>query len=436
MTRSCHEFDTNFQGRGGPLMTEHLCISSYASILAIALSDNTDDAVYRLILEWAIEDYNLTDPDGQKLDLPSTKISRLVNRVREVDAGFCRFFQNPKYRRDIVEYFEDAVVPLLTTNKNKMFYKFFELIENDDEICPDDKNELLKYYGTGPEDRKEGEFLAYLLILAVGSKNKKDAPPKVSTSTRDLIFLREVDSTCPITRKPLVSYNKEGALVESYEIIKIYPSFDGILIRQDEIPDKERPDDLNAPSNLIAVDKKVAASYKADPDLATYLKLKNAKAYALERAKKTEIKKLLTDKIRLNEQLKAVVSRLASLQTDSVVTKKLRMEPLELDKKILPENVSLKKEIRDAVVDHMSEIQKLFAQCQLEKVINTSTITNDMAVAYDAVKGKGYSQNMVFDELADWILDSLQLGDECRYACRLIVSYFVQDCEVFDDYSK
>lgn len=417
-------------------MTDHLCISTYASILGTALLDNTNDAVYKLLLQWAIDDYDLKDPKNNEVDLSSTKISRLSTNTRELDEAFCKFFQNPDYRKDIVEYFEDAVVPLLTANKNKMFYTFYKLIEADDEICPDDKNELKKYYGSGPEDRNEAEFLAYLFILAVGGKNKKEELTKVSTSSQDLIYLREVDSTCPICRKPLVFRNADGVLVENYEIIKIYPSFEGVLIRPEDIPIEERPDDLNDSSNLIAVSKKVAAAYNAEPDVKTYLKLKKAKQYATEREKKFEIKKLLTDKLRLNEQLKHVISRLAKLQTKSAVTKQLRMEPLELDKKILPENEILRKEIRDAVVDHMDEIKKLFAQCQLENVINTSTITKDMAVAYDAVKGKGFSQEMIFSELAKWISDELGLEEECDYACRLIVAYFVQDCEVFDDYSK
>ena len=49
---------------------------------------------------------------------------------------------------------------------------------------------------------------------------------------------------------------------------------------------------------------------------------------------------------------------------------------------------------------------------------------------------RGYTQDQIYNDLIDWILHRVLLPNTYRQAAHIIVSFFVQNCEVFDEISE
>lgn len=55
-----------------------------------------------------------------------------------------------------------------------------------------------------------------------------------------------------------------------------------------------------------------------------------------------------------------------------------------------------------------------------------------MKLAYIKLKREKLSQGEIFNQLANWILNKENLENEYLEAARIIVAFFVQNCEVFE----
>ncbi len=59
-------------------------------------------------------------------------------------------------------------------------------------------------------------------------------------------------------------------------------------------------------------------------------------------------------------------------------------------------------------------------------------LATTIKLAYIKFKREGLSQSEVFNHLAHWILDKEHLENDFIEAARILVAFFVQNCEVFE----
>lgn len=110
------------------------------------------------------------------------------------------------------------------------------------------------------------------------------------------------------------------------------------------------------------------------------------------------------------------------------------MKPLKLIKKIPEGNYLLRKEIHDDndtyfwfIKDYISQLDECRSTFRrIAAQIHTSFIDLDT---------RECTQDQIYNSLVDWILQRLVLPSRYRQAAHIIVSFFVQNCEVFDEIS-
>ena len=107
------------------------------------------------------------------------------------------------------------------------------------------------------------------------------------------------------------------------------------------------------------------------------------------------------------------------------------MTALKIDQKILPENCLLKNSIQNSVLTYYKYISALF-----EEIDDFDIIQSEIKKAFKELNSGDWSQQEIVEKLAQWILEQTKRPAQHIEACRIIVAFFVQSCEVFNEISK
>ncbi len=72
----------------------------------------------------------------------------------------------------------------------------------------------------------------------------------------------------------------------------------------------------------------------------------------------------------------------------------------------------------------------------IEKVFSNSNadfdmIASEIKVSSMKLEKSGLSQSDVISQLSEWIRNKAGLATKSRLACNIVVSFFIQNCEVF-----
>lgn len=252
-------------------------------------------------------------------------------------------------------------------------------------------------------------------------------------------LLQEVNMECPLSCNhkkiiKLIETQKDPVtnkmkLKSNFFVTKIFPdNLPSSLLIEFEKKQK-KPPNTNDDSNKICLCEKCARSYITKPNINTFeqlLKIKND----LTRTKKIRDKTIGTN---LEEQINDVLKKLCNISiTDEMAT--LRMKPIEIKRKIYDENIDLKQKISEDIKDYYY-IRDLFASLD-EKGSIFNIIANEIKLFYQKICLVENDQYIIYYSIVDWILEQSKM-DKIRYkiAGEKIVSFFVQDCEVFDEIS-
>jgi hypothetical protein len=239
----------------------------------------------------------------------------------------------------------------------------------------------------------------------------------------DFGYLDEVGRISPITAEPLLTpKNKTG---RNYVIIRIYPAD---LSQQEQNVFNaygHKPENLDDPSNKIAVSPSVAFRYRENRDVNTYLQLLHEK----EEAEKVKDLQEKLSGIDLGPALEDLLGKLINLPNEDNLVP-LSYEALEIDQKIPRSETVTYSWVESMVLKYYnfidSSLQSREEQTQGKATIFTENIKAMSKTLVDA----GLTAPKVIDKMADEI-NSRAEGDKVNHAlCMLVVAYFVQHCEV------
>ena len=389
-------------------------ISALIKIMQGGLAeDNKQEATGRLLLDSVAQhSLALVDVDGKM-------VTNLVRRKADVHEAIKNAAANTNVIAAVIHYFDTVVLPKLNPHTfEDACLAILKLLQRDDSV-PDKKRQfLLDLYRSG----KIGEFLAMCLLYAVSRPNKQ---LEVPIDDSDFPLLSEVGNECPLCRSPLVKTVK-GNPVKKYSIARIYPD-DLETDKADEfraarIPPKR----LDSNDNKIALCKDCAEAYESDPELAEYTQLYDLKKeYARSYTLRCEIAEM-----DLEDGIKDIVSLLSGLQSTGGL-RQLEMEALRIDQKILPQNAILRHSIREDVLAYYRFIEDAFSQ-----VGNFDVIASEMNLVYEKMEAYQMPQDDIVDCLAEWVRTNTKVGARHFLACRIIVSFFVQNCEMFHEIAE
>ena len=393
-----------------------LNISSYIQIMQPGLMENSgQEAAGRFLLN-AINEQEYVEEHGYCTDnLDSKKISRLVNRKDPVPDGIRRASMIKCVIDETIEYFRDTVMKDMNPHlKDDTINNLVKLIETDTTIPDSKRKSLLAFYESGDEAR----FLAEVFLYAVNRPNKKSSSV---IEYEDAPLLAEANYECPLCHRKLVDTIKDKP-VRKYRITQIFP---------DDL-DKDTAATFNAvykaprrydvPDNLIALDEDCSDRYLLDPTIEEYKKLREIK----DVISRNYAAKIAVDSVQLEEDIRIVLDALSQIQDTSELIE-LEYDALHIEEKFAPENFILKNETLIQVVTYYRYIEKVFSDSDAD----FDTIAAEIKISSRKLEKSGMSQAEVIAHLSEWIRNKSGLGINAQLACNIVVSFFIQNCEVF-----
>lgn len=393
-----------------------LNISSYIQIMqsGFMAHDKQESAGVFLLESINNQDY-VAEMGYWTSNLSSKKISRLVSRDDTVPDGLRQASMQQEVIDGTITYFKKEVMPDLNPHlKDDTLDRIIKLIGVDTTIPDSKKKSLMAFHEAGDD----ATFLAQVFLYALNKPNKKQSN---TVEYQDAPLLAEANYECPLCHKKLVDTIK-GQAVKKYRIVQIFP--DGLI---DETAAEfaaiyPAPKKFDTQNNLIALDERCAEQYLLNPTAEEYRNLYEIKTQLT----KNYTAKQAVNGVQLEDDIRTVLDALSTIRDASELVK-LEYEALRIDEKFDAENFILKNETQVQVVTYYRYIEKVFSN----SAADFDMIASEIKVSSMKLEKAGLSQSDVIGQLSEWMRNKAGLGTDGRLACNIVVSFFIQNCEVF-----
>lgn len=362
----------------------------------------------------------ILDPVAQQVqvDVDGKMITNLVKRKKDVHTEI----KNALTRPDVVAKAEAAiktdVVPRISRILiDDICIRILNGMRGDKTVPSKTVKRMQAFYDNDQYD----EFFAMAILYGL-SRNNLSGDPEASDS--DVFLVEEANYSCPLTGEKL--YRKvKGETLRRYRIVQIYP--DDLTAEQAVEFDKIQL----APPNLDSLDNQIALC----PDCAeAYLHNPTPQEYARLLQKKKEIVRIHAGKMaafgfdlerEIEDIIKAVIGINKRTQLKSFT------EPVKVKEKIRPEFYVLQQEMEDRVVKYYPFIEDKFSLLDGVNGASFNVIRSEVNAVYEKLEAAGMNQEEICEELSNWILDSFGFGSTHKTAGYIVVSFFIQLCDVF-----
>lgn len=249
----------------------------------------------------------------------------------------------------------------------------------------------------------------------------------ISTSD-DRLHLLEVDGLCPLCGNSLLG--NKGKKTKLYQIAHIYPNsptenerviLDGVSVLGENSESFQ---------NKIALCLNCHKNYDFQKKLGEYNNLLNIKKQLYN----SDIVKAKLSSIDISENLEVLLRRIIEVDFSKMKPMELRLNPLELKKKFSSSETLLKIKVTNYVTEYFLYLKKYFKNLEENNQLNFSCLATIIRLAYQNSTELLKSKQEVFDSLVDWLLTKTATND--RSCAEVVISYFVQNCEVFDEITE
>lgn len=136
--------------------------------------------------------------------------------------------------------------------------------------------------------------------------------------------------------------------------------------------------------------------------------------------------KLAVNGVQLEDDIRTVLDALSQIRDASELVQ-LEYDALRIDEKFKPENFILKNETQLQVVMYYRYIEKVFSESDAD----FDMIASEIKISSQKLEKAGLSQAEVVAQLSEWIRNKAGLSADRQLACNIVVSFFIQNCEVF-----
>lgn len=361
-----------------------------------------------------LESVTLQEDSLCTTDLNPKKISRLVSRKDPVPDDIKQAALKADIAVKVEEYFRHKIMPDVNPyTKDDVLQKLMNIIIQDTEIGQRKKNEFQRLY-----DAEDDAYFLYSVFMYVLQRNNKIISNTVEY--QDAPLLAEVTYKCPLTHEKLVEEVK-GIPKKKYEITQIFP---------DDLPSElaaafdavyPKPKNLDAPENLIALSQEASENYLMSPTVDEYKKLYEIKQIASKQYKAINA----INRIELEDEIRTAIEGLISINPSDELPQ-LEYAALRIDQKI--SDALLINDVRNHVLHYYRYIETIFSD--MTDVFDD--IAGEVKLSSQKLEKAGLSQEDVINNLSEWIHNKAFVGsDKGKIACRIVVCFFIQNCEVF-----
>ena len=279
----------------------------------------------------------------------------------------------------------------------------------------------LKPYAPNADEKNVGKIAADMLEQALC-----EAAGHISTEEAETIRQQEIYNNLKKQYGEFLFQETRGMCPNCGK--QIYSSAEGKISKIFEIfilDDKKE----NSPDNLIALCPKCYADLQVKKDRKVIKKLKNAKSALISQYSLLTA----TDDIKLEEGLTNAIIQISILKSEDLKAA-LTMIPKEIEEKISPEtDLFLYNLVKNNVSQYFTSVDKILKNLDKQKIISYKKLQCQMKSLYVGLSETKSSKINIFEAISRKIHNSTLQGN---LYCNIVVSYFVQKCEVFDAVAK
>lgn len=241
---------------------------------------------------------------------------------------------------------------------------------------------------------------------------------------RELLFA-QVDGICPICATSL-TYTKDTKVQKKYEIAHIYPlnpTKEEISLLKDE---ERLTDDVNSLDNLILLCTNCHTQFDKPRTIDEYRNLVAIKKHFINEQK---LKKIYGD-YKIEEEISNIINLLSSQELNEEISE-LEYSAIKIDDKLNDEfDKILKKQIKNNVSQYYNYIKMEFLHIEKVTPGKFDLIAGQIKSFYLNAKLECDNQVSIFNKVAEWL--QIRIGNCSLEACKVVVSFFIQNCEVFE----
>jgi len=247
--------------------------------------------------------------------------------------------------------------------------------------------------------------------------------------TVKMSLLYEVQSKCPLCRKPLIKRKKSSDVpVRVFDVAHIYPL--NATAHELEILKNEEclSDDIDCESNFITLCKECHKMYDTQKTVVEYRQLVAIKKEA------NKIRHLAEtwDTQTLHKDISIVAEKIGKLSMTDIVSTQLSYHALKISDKTDETFGPLNEmKVNQLVMNFYPHIKESLKQLELESKASSVFICSQVKSYYAALLMSEFNQSEIFERMCEWF--TVNTGISERTKAEVLVSYFIQNCEIFSE---
>lgn len=242
------------------------------------------------------------------------------------------------------------------------------------------------------------------------------------------LYLREVDYHCPLCGKELQSHKQKKKEQKMFQIAHIYPN--SPTIEQYEILHNLERLGANSEDfeNKIALCLECHSTQDYHTTAKEYLDLVKLKKRLLQQTALHDV----TTSLSLEKDIEDVLSKLCLLSDEEIA--QISYKPVILSNKFYKSESLLKTKISGYVISYYTFIRDFFRESDGKNGFHLQVLSEQIRACFIKMNDITDNKTAIFNEIVKWILcKTLCHSIE---ACEAVVSFFVQNCEVFYEISQ
>ncbi len=409
-----------------------LCFGSFATVLTLCKAKSTSQKkLVGTILLTVAPTYDIKDDD--------TTVSNLVRCERNLSPNVTDVAPTAD-ARSVSESFKQTVLPLLDDNKRALIVLALkDIIESDTAIEPDTPvekvNGMTKAIILGRDSFVLADLLAGIFLYTIPVTNR-DGEASIKEITDE--YIHSFDA-----RKHEISYVSAYTQFAMEASAKIAPADTHLLALLTETGGKchncGRPLALPKNGNDVYYGKVIPLSDSDDVVLCVDCEREMqgatpATKLALISDKHDLVNRVLAmdglSRITLEKQIEEVLREINQIEDTGDLG--LRTDPVKVERKITERR--LKEKALFHVTRLYEAVNNALDRMAGENKLNVDKFAKSIRRMYEDASETITSQSDIYNLLVNRLYE--QTGRKYKEACEIIISYFVQRCEVFDEIAE